>query len=58
MTISLKTAIKSSYGDKKSKQKIINEGYVKDKNYRQLIKKSFIIKILEIYYLMLLEVDL
>jgi ATP-dependent Clp protease ATP-binding subunit ClpA len=31
MPISLKTAIKSSYGDKKSKQKILNEGYVKDK---------------------------
>ena len=28
MPISLKTAIKSSYGDKKSKQKILNEGYV------------------------------
>ena len=31
MPISLKTAIKSSYGDKKSKQKILDQGYVKDK---------------------------
>ena len=31
MTISLKTAIQSIYGNKKAKQKILNEGYVKDK---------------------------
>ena len=41
MTISLKTAIKSAYGDKKSKQKIINEGYQKDKKLSSGNQKVF-----------------
>ena len=41
MPISLKTAIKSSYGDKKSKQKILNEGYVKDKKLSSANQKVF-----------------
>ena len=41
MRISLKTAIKSSYGDKKSKQKILNEGYVKDKKLSSANQKVF-----------------
>ena len=32
MPISLKAAIKSSYGDKKSKQKILSQRYIKDIN--------------------------
>ena len=41
MTVSLKTAIKSAYGDKKSKQKILNEGYVKDKKLSSGNQKVF-----------------
>lgn len=41
MPISLKTAIKSSYGDKKSKQKILAEGYVKDKKLSNANQKIF-----------------
>ena len=41
MPISLKTAIKSSYGDKKSKQKILAEGYVKDKKLSSANQKVF-----------------
>jgi len=41
MTISLKTAIKSAYGDKKSKQKIIKEGFVKDKKLSSGNQKIF-----------------
>jgi hypothetical protein len=41
MTISLKTAIKSAYGDKKSKQKILQEGYVKDKKLSSGNQKVF-----------------
>ena len=41
MVISLKTAIKSAYGDKKSKQKILNEGYVKDKKLSSANQKVF-----------------
>ena len=52
MPISLKTAIKSSYGDKKSKQKILNEGYIKDKKLSSANQKVFLILTLEIYYLM------
>ena len=52
MPISLKTAIKSSYGDKKSKQKILNEGYVKNKKLSSANQKVFTIRTLVIYYLM------
>jgi hypothetical protein len=41
MSISLKTAIKSSYGDKKSKQKILDQGYVKDKKLSNANQKVF-----------------
>ena len=41
MPISLKTAIKSSYGDKNSKQKILNEGYIKDKKLSSANQKVF-----------------
>ena len=41
MPISLKTAIQSSYGNKKAKQKILNEGYVKDKNLSNANQKVF-----------------
>ena len=41
MPISLKTVVKSAYGDKKSKQKILNEGYVKDKKLSSANKKVF-----------------
>ena len=41
MPISLKTAIKSSYGDKKSKQKILSQGYIKDKNLSSGNQKVF-----------------
>jgi len=41
MTISLKTAIKSAYGDKKSKQKILAEGYVKNKKLSNANQKVF-----------------
>jgi hypothetical protein len=41
MPISLKTAIKSSYGDKKSKQKILDQGYVKDKKLSNANQKVF-----------------
>ena len=41
MPISLKTAVKSAYGDKKSKQKILNEGYVKDKKLSSANQKVF-----------------
>ena len=41
MPISLKTAIQSSYGNKKAKQKILNEGYVKDKKLSSANQKVF-----------------
>ena len=41
MPISLKSAVKSAYGDKKSKQKILNEGYVKDKKLSSANQKVF-----------------
>ena len=41
MPISLKTAIKSAYGDKKSKQKILAEGYVKNKKLSSANQKVF-----------------
>jgi hypothetical protein len=41
MPISLKTAIQSSYGNKKAKQKNLNEGYVKDKNLSNANQKVF-----------------
>jgi hypothetical protein len=41
MPISLKTAVKSAYGDKKSKQKILNEGYVKNKKLSNQNQKVF-----------------
>ena len=57
MPISLKTAVKSAYGDKKSKQKILNEGYVKDKKLSSANQKVFLIQILIHYYLMLQEAE-
>jgi hypothetical protein len=41
MPISLKTAIQSSYGNKKAKQKNLNERYVKDKNLSNANQKVF-----------------
>ena len=41
MPISLKTAIQSSYGNKKAKQKILNEGYQKDKKLSSGNQKVF-----------------
>ena len=41
MTINLKTAIKSSYGDRKSKKKILAEGYIKDKKLSSDNQKVF-----------------
>ena len=41
MPISLKTAIQSSYGNKKAKQKILNDGYVKDKRLLSANQKIF-----------------
>ena len=41
MPISLKSAVKSAYGDKKSKQKILNKGYVKDKRLSSANQKIF-----------------
>ena len=43
MTVRLYDAIKSSYGNKKSKNKILAEGYIKDKKLALEIKKFFII---------------
>ena len=39
--ISLKTAIQSSYGNKKAKQKILIEGFVKDKKLSSANQKVF-----------------
>jgi hypothetical protein len=33
--------VKSAYGDKKSKQKVLNEGYVKDKKLSSANQKVF-----------------
>jgi len=41
MTINLKTAIKSSYGDRKSKKKILTEEYIKDKKLSSYNQKEF-----------------
>ena len=54
MSISLKDAIKSSYGNKKAKQKNLSQGYIKDKNLSSGNQKVFIAKIQTIYYSMLL----
>ena len=58
MPISLKTAVKSAYGDKNSKQKILNDGYIKDKKLSSANQKVFFIQILIYYYLMLQEAEL
>ncbi len=43
MTVRLYDAIKSSYSNKKAKNKILSEGYIKDKKLSSENQKVFII---------------
>ena len=42
MTVRLYDTIKSSYGNKKSKNKILAEGYIKDKKIKLWKSKGFL----------------